>query len=181
MALQCLSKMAIHIHPQSGGMCCSPNNCRILLNAGSTEDTNVATLWSVAVEDATSAPRACVTLHWAMVKENPVLESLLDDSESLEAFLASASQVLAGAPLRALLVAFKRAAPESLGPPETEAMASQRKDANGPGEKGGGGKRGGYSGKGTGKGNQPYSDSRGVSQGQSKGGGKGNKGGGRWR
>lgn len=136
----------------------------------------MATFWSVAVEDASPA-RAAVTLHWVAFQEDAVLESVLDASASLGAFLDSASETLAGGPLGSLLVAFKRAAPESLGPPETEAMASTRKDANGPGEKGekGVSKGGGYGrGSSGGKGNRPYPDSQGQFKGSS---GKGKEGG----
>jgi hypothetical protein len=50
-----VGKHIVHIHPQKGGMCLSPNNGRILI-----QQQKIACMWSVIKIDS----RICVTLHW---------------------------------------------------------------------------------------------------------------------
>lgn len=134
VAFQCLSRTVVHVHPQAGvGMCCSPNNGRVLINPAGAQ-SGIACFWSAAVENLKSStagavPRTCVTLHWALFRHSVDFDGVIDASTDLEALLMGASQLLGAAPcLSAAWLAFGNGKVESLGKPETEPLQSQRKD-----------------------------------------------------
>lgn len=70
MAFQTLSSTQLHIHPQRGGMCCSPNNGRVEIVA-SGDSTPVCWFWSAAVLGSGDGARACVALHWLFLEPAP--------------------------------------------------------------------------------------------------------------
>jgi hypothetical protein len=94
LGFQCLTNTRVSIHPQKGGMCCSPNNARFVVTTPEPETGSVAGLsyfWSVAV--VLDGSRACVSLQWLLTTPDSALRSTISEavegSETLETLLPS--------------------------------------------------------------------------------------------
>eukprot|EP00811_Abedinium_folium_P031117 NODE_5036_length_1817_cov_3.069822.p1 GENE.NODE_5036_length_1817_cov_3.069822~~NODE_5036_length_1817_cov_3.069822.p1 ORF type:complete len:492 (+),score=161.93 NODE_5036_length_1817_cov_3.069822:60-1535(+) len=128
-AFQCLSPTAVHLHSQPGGMCCSPNNGRFIIEEGCV----LACFWSVCVDGTTAAPpRACATLHWLFASPAPAaFDVAIDAATTLQEFFEAAPATLGVAGERcmsAARVAFCAAAPSSLPPLLSAPRPSERSD-----------------------------------------------------
>ena len=108
LGFQCLSPTRVSIHPQRGGMCCSPNNARFMI-AGPTAVTMAAKsavaglsyFWSVAVTAANKRgkQRVCVSLQWLLTDQSTVglragISDAVESCESLDALLPRLTAVL---------------------------------------------------------------------------------------
>lgn len=113
MPIQCLDRLRVSVHTQRGGICCSPNNARILLDSGrgtppepgsrkftagaaaagsasvhgaasATDALPVSTLWTAIVDpEGFPRPRACVSLLWLLHEPLSLLDAAVDGASTL--------------------------------------------------------------------------------------------------
>eukprot|EP00927_Polykrikos_kofoidii_P046811 TRINITY_DN40941_c0_g1_i1.p1 TRINITY_DN40941_c0_g1~~TRINITY_DN40941_c0_g1_i1.p1 ORF type:complete len:486 (+),score=115.06 TRINITY_DN40941_c0_g1_i1:44-1459(+) len=163
MAFQALSPAQIHIHPQRGGMCCSPNNGRLQVVGGAP----ACWFWSVAVLSPNDGsvpefPRACVALHLMFLKPVSAAVNAALDCPTVLGMLGGLSHALGQcSAVAAALRAFGEPMEVPTPWPEAEArtetgptpstrpgpFSGRSGDVEGPE---GGGRRGGRSGGGRG-------------------------------
>jgi len=92
LSVQMLTKYDVHIHPQKGGMCLSPNNCKFMVD----RNYPVSSFWTVAVEQTEGKPRCSVTLHWLLNERWPELDDFFGNAGTVSDLLGFFSNMVEG-------------------------------------------------------------------------------------
>ena len=160
MPFQTLDQLPMTIHSQKGGLCCSPNNCRVVLNVDHQHHHHgpVAHMWVVTVageegEEKEHGIRASVSLQWIVHQPVPGLAERLKACKNVREALDVLQERFGRNDAAVLAACMMMGAVEDDDgkeersrygvQPETGPLKNQRRDDRGRGGRGGGRRGGG--------------------------------------
>lgn len=84
ISFQCLSPLRVSVHTQKGGICCSPNNARVVIDDSKAH--GMAWLWSLSHYNG----RACISLQWMIHDKQLAIKcrDTADKAKDLATFLS---------------------------------------------------------------------------------------------